>query len=138
MEKRPLILAVDDEGSILKLLEVNLSASGYCVATATSGASAVRWLEEHDPDLVILDLVMAGLDGLQVIGLIRQRSSVPILMLTGVIEVTTVHDALVAGADDYMTKPFSIVELTARIKAKLRLAGRESEATIVARTDVAC
>jgi len=138
MEKRSLILAVDDEGSILKLLEVNLSASGYCIATAPDGASAVRWLEEHDPDLVILDLIMAGLDGLQVIGLIRQRSSIPIIMLTAVTKVTTLRDALVAGADDCMTKPFRIAELTARIKAKLRLAGRGNEATMVAGADVAC
>lgn len=122
MEKHPLILAVDDEEPILKLLRVNLSLEGYHIITASNGTSALELLEEHKPDLVILDIMMPDLDGFQVLDLIRQRSNVPVIMLTARCEVTTLRDALVAGADDYVTKPFSILELVARIRAKLRCA----------------
>ena len=122
MEKRQLILAVDDEEPILKLLRVNLSKEGYDVATAADGNSALALLEERRPDLVLLDIVMPKLDGFQVLRFMRQRFDFPIIMLTGKCEVTSAHDALTLGADDYVRKPFTVGELAARIKAKLRRA----------------
>jgi len=123
MERQQLILAVDDEESILKLLRVNLGRDGYELVTASNGESALELLQERRPDLVLLDIMMPGLDGFQVLGLIRQRSNVPVIMLTARSERTTLRDALVLGADDYVTKPFSMSVLAARIKAKLRRAG---------------
>ena len=120
MEKRPVILAVDDEETMLKLLRVNLPLDGYGVITASDGVSALELLEKHQPDMVILDIMMPGLNGFQVLDLIRQRSNVPVIMLTARGDVTTVRDTLALGADDYVRKPFSILELTARIRAKLR------------------
>ena len=120
MEKRPVILVVDDEESMLKLLRVNLPLDGFDVVTASDGVSALELLEECHPQLVILDILMPGLDGFQVLDLIRQRSNVPIIMLTARCSETTLHDALVLGADDFMRKPFSMEVLVARIRAKLR------------------
>ncbi len=120
MEKRPVILVVDDEEPMLKLLRANLSVEGYQVVTASNGMSALALLEEHKPDLVILDIMMPGQDGFQVLDLIRKRSSIPIIMLTAKCEVASVQRAIFAGADDYVIKPFSILVLTARIRAKLR------------------
>ena len=122
MKKRPLIMAVDDEETILKLLRVNLTVDGYDVITAPDGSSALTMLEEHKPDLILLDIMMPGLDGFQVLDLMRQRSNVPVIMLTARCEKETVRDTLGLGADDYVTKPFRILELTARIRAKLRRA----------------
>lgn len=122
MEKRQLILAVDDEEPILKLLRANLSKEGYDVATAADGKSALALVEKQRPDLVLLDIMMPGLDGLQVLQLMRQRSNIPVIMLTARQEVTVLDDVITLGADDYVRKPFSIPELKARIKAKLRRA----------------
>ena len=124
MEKHPVILAVDDEEALLKLLRVNLSLDGFDVITASNGVSALELLEEYQPQLVILDIMMPGLNGFQVLESIRQRSDIPVIMLTARGEVTTLKDALVLGADDYVTKPFSVLELTARIRAKIRRAGQ--------------
>ena len=124
MEKHPVILAVDDNEQMLKLLRVNLTVEGYSIVTASNGISALELLEEYEPDLVILDIMMPGLDGFQVLDLIRQRSNVPVIMLTARSEATTLRDALVLGADDYVRKPFSILELTARVRAKMRRAGQ--------------
>ena len=120
MEKRPVILAVDDEEPMLKLLRVNLSLEGFDVVTASNGVSALELLEECQPQLVILDILMPGLNGFQVLDLIRQRSNVPIIMLTARCDETTLHDALVLGADDFVRKPFSMEVFVARIRAKLR------------------
>ena len=120
MEKHPVILVVDDEEPMLKLLRANLSVEGYQVVTTSNGMSALDLLEEYKPDLIILDIMMPGQDGFQVLDLIRQRSSVPVIMLTAKCEMTSLQRALLAGADDYVVKPFSILVLTARIRAKLR------------------
>lgn len=120
MERSPTVLAVDDEESVLKLLRVNLSLEGYQVVTASDGLAALRLLEEYKPDLLILDLMMPNLDGFQVLQLIRQRSNIPIIIISVKDDAFSVRRALVAGADDYVTKPFSLLELTARIRAKLR------------------
>jgi len=125
MKKRPYIMAVDDEQAILKLLNRTLGPEGYDVVTANGGVSALLLMEERRPDLVILDIMMPGLDGFRVLELIRQRSNVPVIMLTARGEVTTVRDALGLGADDYVRKPFHTRELLARIRAKLRRTGPE-------------
>ena len=123
MKKRPRMMVVDDEQAILRLLNRALEPEGYGVILADSGCSALALLEEHKPDLVILDIMMPELDGFQVLDLIRQRSNVPIIMLTARGEVTTLRCALALGADDYVRKPFGTRELLARIQAKLRRAG---------------
>ena len=125
MKKHTYIMVVDDEQAILSLLSRTLEPEGYGVILADNGSSALALLEEHTPDLVILDIMMPGLNGFQVLDLIRQRSNVPIIMLTARREVTTLRDALSLGADDYVRKPFGRGELLARIRAKLRRAGAE-------------
>ena len=125
MKKHLCIMVVDDEQQILRLLKRILESEGYDVALASNGSSALVLLEEDRPDLIILDIMMPGLNGLQVLDLIRQHSNVPVIMLTGRCEVTTLRDALALGADDYVRKPFGTLELLARIRAKLRRAGSE-------------
>ena len=115
-------MAVDDEETILKLLRVNLSLDGFDVITASNGISALELLEERQPQLVLWDIMMPGLDGFHVLDLIRQRSDIPVIMCTVRCDVNTLRDTLVLGADDYVTKPFSLLELEARIRAKLRRA----------------
>ncbi|HEY82455.1 MAG TPA: response regulator [Dehalococcoidia bacterium] len=123
MKRRPYIMAVDDEQEILTLLKRSLEPEGYEVALACDGRSALALMEKRQPDLIILDIMMPDLNGFQVLSLIRQRSSAPVIMLTGKGEVTTLRDALLLGADDFVRKPFYIKELLARVKAKLRRAG---------------
>ena len=125
MKKYPYIMVVDDEQAILSLLSRTLEPEGYGVVIADNGSAALELLEEHTPDLIILDIMMPGLDGFQVLDLIRQRFSVPVIMLTAKREVNTARDALNLGADDYVRKPFGRGELLARIRAKLRRAGAE-------------
>ncbi len=120
MKKHTYIMVVDDEQAILRLLSRTLEPEGYGVVVADNGRSALELLEEHKPDLVILDIMMPGLNGFQVLDLIRQRSNIPVIMLTARREVTTLRDALALGADDYVRKPFATRELVARIRAKLR------------------
>lgn len=123
MEKHPCLMVVDDEPAILTLLKRTLEPEGYSVILADSGRTALALLEERRPDLVILDIMMPGIDGFQVLDLIRQRSNVPVIMLTARREVTSLSKALGLGADDYVRKPFGRGELLARIRAKLRRAG---------------
>jgi len=125
MKKHTCIMVVDDEQAILRLLNRTLEPEGYGVVAANNGRSALDLLEEHRPDLVILDIMMPGLNGFQVLRLMRQRSNIPVIMLTARREVTTVRDALTLGADDYVRKPFHTREFLARIRAKLRRAGSE-------------
>ena len=122
MENRPLILVVDDEEPMLKLLSANLLVAGYDAVVASDGETALSLLEEQKPDLVILDINMPGLDGFQVLEMIRERSGVPVIMLTGKDDVYCIKNALHIGADDYVIKPFSIMVLMARIRSKLRRA----------------
>ena len=125
MKQHSNIMVVDDEQSILKLLSRTLEPEGYGVIVADNGRAALGLLEEHTPDLVILDVMMPGLNGFQVLRLMRQHSNIPVIMLTARREVETARDALSLGADDYVRKPFSTLELLARIRAKLRRAGPE-------------
>lgn len=120
MKKHPRIMVVDDDHEMLRMLNRTFELEGYDVAVADNGRLALALLEKHMPDLVLLDIMMPELNGFQVLNLIRQRCNIPVIMLTGRCEVTTLQKSLDAGADDYVKKPFSTRELLARIRAKLR------------------
>ena len=128
------ILVVDDEQSITDLLEYNLQRNGYQVVVAHDGRQALRLAQDEQPDLVILDLMLPGLDGLDICRELRRDSSVPIIMLTARDEEVDRVVGLELGADDYVTKPFSVRELMARVRAVLRrVTSGESTATDVHR-----
>jgi two-component system KDP operon response regulator KdpE len=114
------ILVVDDEPQIVRTLGINLRARGYEVATASDGTEALQAAAAKVPDLVILDLGLPDLDGVDVITGLRGWSSVPILVLSGRADSVDKVDAFDAGADDYVTKPFGMDELLARLRAMLR------------------
>ena len=116
------ILVVDDEESIVKTLRFNLEQQGFAVSTAADGPSALSRARDEKPDLIVLDLMLPGLDGIEVCRELRKTSSVPVLMLTAKDREIDKVVGLEIGADDYMTKPFSVHELAARIKAHLRRA----------------
>ena len=120
MKKRTCIMAIDDEEEILRLLKSILEPEGYDFVGATGGEAAFSLWRERQPDLILLDIMMPGLDGFQVLDLIRRKSDVPVIMLTGQSEVTALRDSVEIGADDYIRKPFYPLELVARIRAKLR------------------
>jgi DNA-binding response OmpR family regulator len=117
------ILLVDDEPTLLETLAYNLRASGYEVVTASDGAAALEVAHAESPNLVILDLMLPELDGLTVCRSLRLVSDTPILVLTARTGELDKIVGLESGADDYMTKPFSLGELQARIRALLRRAG---------------
>ncbi|HEV3022214.1 MAG TPA: response regulator [Pirellulales bacterium] len=117
------ILAVDDEEDLLELVRYNLSKEGYRVTCASSGEQAVREARGNPPDLILLDLLLPSVDGLEVCKLLKndaRTKHVPIIMLTAKSEEADVVTGLELGADDYITKPFSPRVLVARIKAVLR------------------
>jgi len=114
------ILVVEDEPTLVETLEYNLSHQDYEVFTATEGREALAIAREELPDLIVLDLMLPGIDGIEVCRVLRQEMSVPILMLTARDEEVDKVVGLEVGADDYMTKPFSMRELMARVKALLR------------------
>ncbi|NLV99279.1 MAG: response regulator transcription factor [Clostridiaceae bacterium] len=114
------ILVVDDEQNIVDILESNLLREGYEVLVAYDGEDAVEITKTKKPDLVLLDCMMPGMDGFDVCKIIRQNSNVPIIMLTAKSEELDKVLGLELGADDYITKPFSVREVLARIKAQLR------------------
>jgi two-component system KDP operon response regulator KdpE len=114
------VLVVDDEPQIVRTLAINLRARGYDVTTAGDGAEALQHAAAHPPDVVVLDLGLPDLDGVDVIAGLRRWTSVPILVLSGRSDGVDKVEALDAGADDYVTKPFGMDELTARLRAMLR------------------
>jgi len=117
------VLIVDDEPQILRALRINLQARQYDVVTATDGAEALREARARKPDLIVLDLGLPDLDGVEVIRRIRAWSPVPIVVLSGRVGSHDKVGALDAGADDYVTKPFSLDELLARVRAVTRRHG---------------
>ena len=117
-----LILIVDDEAAIRKALRINLEVRGYETIEAEDGRGAVRMAADRNPDLMLLDLGLPDLDGLDVIAAVRGWSRLPIIALTARDEEPSKVGALDAGADDYVTKPFGINELLARIRSALRRA----------------
>ncbi|MBN1135227.1 MAG: response regulator transcription factor [Anaerolineae bacterium] len=114
------ILVVEDDLTLLETLEYNLSGEGYEVITAADGLTALEVAREEQPDLVVLDLMLPRLDGFEVCRILRHETSVPILMLTARTDEVDRVVGLEVGADDYLTKPFSMRELLARVKALLR------------------
>jgi len=114
------ILVVDDEPTLRETLAEALEADGFQVVTAADGREALARFREHRPDLVVLDLMLPELSGIEVCRIVRQESGVPILMLTAKGSEVDKVVGLELGADDYVTKPFSLRELTARIRALLR------------------
>jgi len=120
------ILLVDDDAALVETLAFNLRNVGYRIVTAASGSAALEQAQAEQPDLIILDLMLPGLDGLTVCRNLRQASDVPILMLTARSGELDKIVGLESGADDYLTKPFSLGELQARIRALLRRANPRS------------
>lgn len=116
----PKILIIDDEPSILNLVSAYLKPEGYEVYTASDGPSGLKAAKAYKPDLVVLDLMLPGMDGLEVLSRLRRESDVYVILLTARTEETDKIVGLSVGADDYVTKPFSPRELVARIKAALR------------------
>ena len=114
------ILVVDDDQDILKILTDNLELDGHEVATASTGKEALALLEAFKPSLVVLDLGLPDIDGIQVCRALRQKSAVPIIILTARDRVADKVLGLESGADDYLVKPFDYLELAARIRACLR------------------
>jgi two-component system KDP operon response regulator KdpE len=126
------ILVIDDEPNITRVLRGSLSAQGYDVRTANDPEEGLRTFKEWPPDLVITDLMMPGISGVEVCRAIRANSAVPILVLSVREHERSKVEALDAGADDYITKPFGIQELLARVRAHLRRAPDRSAAAIEA------
>ena len=122
MDYKKTILIVDDEKMILNLLSCNLLKEGYNVIEATDGLEAISVAQEKKPDLILLDVMLPKLDGLSVCKRIKNMMNIPILMVTAKDEELDKIVGLELGADDYITKPFSIRELLARVKANLRKA----------------
>jgi len=114
------VLVVDDESAILQTLRFNLERSGYAVCTASDGRAAIATAAREQPDLILLDIMLPIVDGVEVCKEIRKHSAVPIIMLTAKDQEIDKVLALELGADDYVTKPFALYELLARIKARLR------------------
>lgn len=114
------ILVVDDEAAIMQTLRYNLERSGYTVCSAGDGRTAIAMAQREQPDLIILDIMLPVLDGIEACKEIRKTSAVPIIMLTAKDQEIDKVLALELGADDYVTKPFALHEFLARVKARLR------------------
>jgi DNA-binding response OmpR family regulator len=114
------VLAVDDEPRYLEIIRFNLEAAGYQVDSAATGEEAVEAVAAKEPDLIVLDVMLPGIDGFEVCSRVRERSSCPIIMLTAKGAEDDKVRGLRLGADDYVTKPFSAQELLARVEAVLR------------------
>jgi two-component system alkaline phosphatase synthesis response regulator PhoP len=128
------ILIIDDEPSIVTLVSAYLKPEGYEVYTASDGLSGLKAAKAYKPDLIVLDLMLPGLDGIELLSRLRRESDVYVILLTARTEETDKIVGLSVGADDYVTKPFSPRELVARIKAALRRlqAGTSSgESTVI-------
>ncbi len=139
MNERPRILVVDDEPQLTRVLRTGLKARGYDVRAAADGLSGFETFTDWHPDLVITDLAMPVMDGLELCRRVRAISPVPIIVLSAKGEEKTKVEALDIGADDYITKPFGIDELLARVRASLRRAATvvtsEPESTVLSAGD---
>ncbi len=120
--KKENIAVVDDERSILKLLQRNLEDRGYTVYTGMDGQRALELVEQYNPDLLLLDVKMPRLNGLEVCKRLREWSKVPIIVVSAMSDVTYAVEALESGANDYLRKPFYVDELMARVRTQLRAA----------------
>ena len=133
---KPLVLVVDDEPQILRVMRASLPARGYEVITATNGEDAIAQIRKQVPDVVILDLVMPEMSGLEVCRSVREFSSVPIIVLSAKGSESDKVAALDLGADDYVTKPFGMDELLARVRAVLRRLSTESDSPVLTAGDI--
>ncbi len=131
------MLVVDDEPGLVRALRINLGVRGYDVTTATTGAGALRAAADTKPDVVVLDLGLPDLDGLEVLAGLRGWTTVPVVVLSARTDSADKVDALDAGADDYVTKPFGMDEFLARLRAAVRrgAAATASDAEPVVETD---
>ena len=120
MRHQPLIMAVDDDGDMLCLLQDLLYLEGFDTVGATDGRRALALIADVGPDLILLDVVMSGLSGLEALPAMRRMTPAPIIMVTARCELALLAEALRMGADDYVTKPFNSADLLAKIRAKLR------------------
>jgi two-component system response regulator VanR len=120
MEEKPKILIVDDEKEIADLIEIHLIHEGFMVCKAADGPQALQALAEQSIQLVILDIMMPGIDGLELCRRIRKSLNIPILMLSAKSQDMDKVVGLSTGADDYLAKPFNVIELMARVKSQLR------------------
>ena len=120
MERKPLVLVIEDEKDIARFIELELAAEGYATEVAFDGVTGLSKFREVNPDLVILDLMLPVLDGLEVARRIRKTSNTPIIILTAKDGIQDKVEGLDSGADDDLIKPFSIEELLARVRAHLR------------------
>src|SRR5689334_5936633 len=125
--EKPNILVVDDEPQITRVLKTALSSRGYAIRTAADGDEAVQTMREWAPDLLITDLRMPNMDGLALCKHVRSKSQMPIIVLSVRGEEQTKVEALDAGADDYVTKPFNMNELLARVRAAIRRSTMSSQ-----------
>lgn len=133
---RPLVLVADDDEDILQLVVLRLGRSGYDVISATDGEAAVELAQARRPDLVVVDVAMPRLDGLEITRILRARdetASIPILLLTARTRDVDVELGLSAGADDYVTKPFSPELLAQRVATLLQIAAQKAQPVQVLR-----
>ncbi|WP_040811037.1 response regulator [Nocardia concava] len=121
------VLVVDDEPQILRALRINLSVRGYEVTTAANGGAALRAAAEKHPDVIILDLGLPDMDGIEVLAGLRGWSTAPVIVLSARTDSSDKVEALDAGADDYVTKPFGMDELLARLRAAVRRSSNTSD-----------
>lgn len=124
------ILVVDDEDLLVKGIRFNLQNDGYEIITGSNGVEAVAMAQENAPDLIILDVMMPEMDGMTACAKIREFSNVPIILLTAKTDDMDKLMGFEHGADDYVTKPFNILELKARVRALLRRSGAQTEANV--------
>jgi two-component system KDP operon response regulator KdpE len=125
--RRLTVLLVDDDPQLIRLVKANLESSDYKVLSAPDAPSALGLLDQQMPDLLVLDVMLPGIDGYELCRRVREVSTVPVIMLTAKVEDVDKVKGLKLGADDYVTKPFNVQELLARIEAVLRRAGSPSE-----------
>ena len=137
MEKGMRILVIDDEPQIRKLLKVSLGAYGYEIEEAATGSDGINRAAIYKPDLLIIDLGLPDRDGKEVVKAIREWSQTPIIVLTARDQEQEKIDALDAGADDYVTKPFSVGELMARMRVSLRRAAASEHEPVITCGDLA-
>ncbi len=130
MGKKPSILLVDDDPQLIRLVRANLESVGYSVLIAMDARSALELADMEMPDLIILDIMLPEIDGYELCQRIREFSATPIIMLTAKVEDADKVRGLKLGADDYLTKPFSVQELLARIEAVLRRTQSSAEVNI--------
>jgi DNA-binding response OmpR family regulator len=130
------VLVVDDDLTVRDVVRRYLELAGHRVALSDNGEDALAWIAEHTPDLVVLDLMLPGIDGLEVCRRLRQTSAVPVVMLTALGEEENRIAGLQLGADDYVTKPFSPRELALRVSSVLRRSGGSAPSTDVVDGDL--